>query len=57
MTQLDIKLDTIQAYILAKKGIRVVITFKDGDNSRELAMVEHAFLYAKRFFETQVYGK
>lgn len=51
-TKLQQKLELVQHYILVKKGIRVLITFKDGNNERELLMVDQAFEYAQKHFMT-----
>ena len=58
MTPLQQKVNIVQQYILAKKSINIKITFKNGDNTRELLMLDQAFEYATKFFkrQTQFYG-
>ena len=50
MTPLQQQIELVQRYIYAKKGFRVKIIFKDGDNTRELEMLEHAYLCAVQYF-------
>jgi hypothetical protein len=50
MSPLQQKINLVQDYILATKGKKVRIIFKEQDNTRELEMLEQAYKYAFNYF-------
>lgn len=55
-TELQLKKETVQQYILMLKGRHVKINFKQGvDNSQELEMLNHAYGVAVSYFRRNQY--
>ena len=50
MTELQLKINIVQEYIYHRTGKAVKIIFNNGDNSRELQMLDYAYRQALKWY-------